>query len=113
VVVFGRGGWYPFYSLVGLIASNPSGYNRRGYSSLEGVRIMKKMPISNNNETENDDMLPEYDFDYRKAKPNRFALKENQQVVILDPYVAEYFKDSESVNRVLRAIITNMPQTVL
>jgi hypothetical protein len=73
---------------------------------------MKKMPISNSDETENDDILPEYDFDYRKAKPNRFALRENQQVVILDPDVAEHFKDSESVNRVLRALITNMPQRV-
>lgn len=68
------------------------------------------MPIFNSDETKDDDILPEYDFDYRKAKPNRFALREKQQVVILDPDVAEYFKDSESVNRVLRALITNMPQ---
>lgn len=56
------------------------------------------------------DPLPEYEFDYSKAKPNRFALKEDQQVVILDPDVAKHFKDSESVNRVLRALIANMPQ---
>ena len=58
-----------------------------------------------------DDLLPEYDFDYGKAKPNRFVLKEDQQAVILDPDVAKYFRDSKSVNRVLRAIIMNMPQT--
>jgi hypothetical protein len=55
-------------------------------------------------------MLPEYNFDYRKAKPNRFALNDDQRVIILDPDVAEYFKDSESVNRILRALIGNMPQ---
>lgn len=70
---------------------------------------MKKMPISNNDPK--DDLLPEYDFDYSKAKPNRFALKSDQQIVILDPDVAKHFKDSESVNRVLRALIMNMPQT--
>jgi hypothetical protein len=74
------------------------------------VKIMKKMPISSKDETMNDDILPEYDFDYGKVKPNRFVLKEDQQAVILDPDVAEYFKDSKSVNRVLRAIIMNMPQ---
>ena len=61
-------------------------------------------------EINNDDLLPEYNFDYKKAKPNRFAIKESQRVIVLDPDVAEYFEDSESVNRILRAIIGNMPQ---
>ena len=65
---------------------------------------------ADSNKTANDDMLPEYNFDYRKAKPNRFALNDEQRVIILDPDVAEYFKDSESVNRILRALIGNMPQ---
>lgn len=59
-----------------------------------------------------DDLLPEYEFDYKKAKPNRFALKEQQRVVILEPDVAEYFHDSEVVNRVLRALIEVMPRAV-
>jgi len=66
------------------------------------------MPTSNDNEK--DDLLVEYEFDYKKAKRNRFALEEEQQVVILDADVAKHFKDSESVNRVLRALIVNMPQ---
>jgi hypothetical protein len=37
-------------------------------------------------------------------------LRDDQRVIILDPDVAEYFKDSESVNRILRALIGNMPQ---
>jgi hypothetical protein len=70
------------------------------------------MSTSEKKETINDELLPKYKFDYRKAKPNRFALEEDQRVVILDPDVAEYFKDSESVNRILRALIGNMPQAV-
>ena len=57
-----------------------------------------------------DDLLSEYNFGYRKAKRNRFAMSDDQQIVVLDPDVAQYFRDSESVNRVLRALITNMPQ---
>ena len=65
-------------------------------------------PSETNNQE--DDLLPEYDFDYRKARPNRFAFKDDQRVVILDPDVAEIFKTSESVNEVLRALIATMPK---
>ncbi len=65
------------------------------------------MPTEENSIT--DGLLPEYEFDYRRARPNRFALTEQQRVVILEPDVAEYFHDSEAVNRVLRAIIENLP----
>lgn len=71
---------------------------------------MKKMRSDKENEV--DGLLPEYDFDYGKAKPNRFALMEQQRVVILESDVAEYFRDSEAVNRVLRALIEAMPQVV-
>ncbi len=66
--------------------------------------------MSHDDDKKISDMLPEYELDYSKAKPNRFALKQDQQVIVLDSDVAQYFKDSESVNRVLRALITNMPQ---
>lgn len=58
------------------------------------------------------DALPdEYRFDYRKAKPNRFAeaFEENKIMIALDPDVAAIFSTPESVNRVLRALITTMP----
>lgn len=58
-----------------------------------------------------DDLLPKYEFDYRKAKPNRFVLTEQHRVVTLEPDVAEYFRDSEAVNRVLRALIEAMSRT--
>ena len=58
-----------------------------------------------------DEMLPEYEFDYRKARPNRFA-KKASTTVTLDPDVAEVFTTSESVNNALRAIISAIPKTV-
>ena len=58
--------------------------------------------------TETDDLLSEYNFDYSKAKPNRFA----KQVVnvTLDEDVAKVFPTSDAVNRALRAILTALPK---
>ena len=58
-----------------------------------------------------DEMQDEYQFDYSKAKPNRFAsrIDRDQLMIVLDPDVAAVFKTPESVNQVLRAIITSMP----
>ena len=55
-----------------------------------------------------DEMRNEYQFDYSKAKPNRFAsqIGQDQLMIVLDPDVAAVFKTPESVNQVLRAIIT-------
>lgn len=70
------------------------------------------MPALNSEETNADEIRPEYRFDYGKAKPNRFAgrRKAERVVVVLDPDIAEVFKTPESVNEVLRALITTMPQ---
>jgi len=56
-------------------------------------------------------MLPEYDFDYRQARPNRFApgIEEGSLIVVLEPDIAHVFKTSESVKTVLRALIAVMP----
>jgi len=69
---------------------------------------MKKIQCS-----ESDDMLPEYDFDYGKARPNRFAdmTDKKSRLIILDPDIARVFSTSESVNKILRAIITAMPES--
>jgi hypothetical protein len=58
------------------------------------------------------DMLPEYRFDYNKARPNRFAarLKPGSRAVILDPDVAAVFSTTKAVNAVLRALIETMPE---
>ncbi len=55
------------------------------------------------------EMSPEYALDYSKAKKNRFA-EDYHISVTLDSDVADVFKDSESVNKALRAIITAIPK---
>lgn len=51
-----------------------------------------------------DELLPEYDLDYSKSKPNRFAEAYNrmQRTVVLDSDVADDFPSSEAVNEALR-----------
>jgi hypothetical protein len=70
------------------------------------------MKKTQNPKTESDagEVRPEYRLDYRKARPNRFAgrVKENR-VVVLDPDIAEVFTTPESVNKILRALISTMP----
>jgi len=62
---------------------------------------------------EPNDMRVEYSFDYSRARPNRFAgrVEKKRLVVVLDPDVSEVFATSESVNAVLRALISTMPTT--
>ena len=57
-------------------------------------------------------MRREYRFDYRKARPNRFAslMKDRTVAVVLDPDVAAVFQSSESVNSLLRSLISALPQ---
>jgi hypothetical protein len=58
-------------------------------------------------------MLPEYNFDYRKARPNRFAARVNRAhvIVTLDPDLAEVFPTSKSVNKALRALVHAIPHS--
>lgn len=59
-----------------------------------------------------DELMTEYNFDYQKAKPNRFAARSGKpalNVVVLDEDVAQVFTTPESVNNVLRALIDTMP----
>ena len=61
-----------------------------------------------------DELLPEYRFDYGKARPNRFveSSKPGGRLVVLEPDIARVFTDAESVNSVLRALIATMPPVV-
>ncbi len=63
-------------------------------------------------DTVSGELLPEYRFDYSRAKPNRFApcVAPAKSTVDLDPDVAAVFATSEAVNAVLRALIQTMPQ---
>lgn len=60
-----------------------------------------------------DGLRVEYEFDYQKARPNRFAtrMEEEPVIVILEPDVAQVFKDSDTVNALLRSLIEAMPQS--
>ncbi|MGK7943244.1 MAG: hypothetical protein AB4058_02105 [Microcystaceae cyanobacterium] len=73
---------------------------------------MKKTPNSDHSFEHEDDLLPEYDFDYSKARPNRFAMADNEEkiIVTLESDVARVFKTSEEVNHALRAILAAIPQ---
>jgi hypothetical protein len=65
---------------------------------------------SANQRPADDDLLPEYHFDYAKARPNRFAAAAAEGlVVVLDDDIARVFKTPESVKAVLRALIATMP----
>ena len=74
---------------------------------------MKKMSIPKSRSTESEDMLSEYSFDYRQARPNRFAgrISKERLVVLLDPEVSKVFTTPESVNTVLRAVVTALPKS--
>ncbi|MEA5552766.1 hypothetical protein VB713_17625 [Anabaena cylindrica UHCC 0172] len=72
---------------------------------------MNKTPNIEQNYFESDDLLPEYNFDYSKARPNRFAsTSENRITVTLDPDVAKVFQTSEAVNQALRCLLSAIPE---
>ena len=58
------------------------------------------------------EMSPEYSFDYKKAKPNRFAerMKNEPLVVLIEPDIAKVFTSAEQVNKALRALISAIPE---
>ena len=74
---------------------------------------MKTISTPESEQDAADDLRSEYSFDYRKARPNRFAgqIDKSQVVVMLDPDISEVFTTPESVNAVLRALIKTMPST--
>jgi len=56
-------------------------------------------------------MRREYRLDYRTAKPNRFAplMRSKTVAIVLDPDVASVFQSSESVNALLRSVLSALP----
>lgn len=64
--------------------------------------------MNHKQETDADTMRPEYDFDYSNAEWGKFAGKpqgNGPQVILLEPDIAEVFRDSASVNEALRHLI--------
>lgn len=72
---------------------------------------MGKASVRKKSQAVSEDMRREYRFNYRKAKPNRFAsqIGAGTVAVVLDPDVAAVFKSSESVNALLRSVISALP----
>jgi hypothetical protein len=66
---------------------------------------MKKTPQTERRES--DDLRPEYQLDYSRAKPNRFASRMSRPVVavVLESDVAAVFDSSAKVNAQLRSAI--------
>jgi hypothetical protein len=62
-----------------------------------------------------DELRPEYRFDYKKARSNRFADPERRQrlAVVLDEDVAQVFTTADAVNRALRAVLEAVPPTAM
>lgn len=58
------------------------------------------------------ELRAEYQFDYKKARPNRFVRHAGKAplIVALDPDVAKVFSTSESVNHALRTILEAFPK---
>ncbi len=65
-----------------------------------------------NRKTSRDELRAEYDFDYSQSRPNRFASRmgENVVAVVLEADVAQVFDSSDSVNRLLRSVISVLPR---
>jgi len=63
-------------------------------------------------EPEDDDLLPEYDFSGAVRGKYFERYRQGTNVVLLEPDVAQAFKDSESVNRALRLLLDIARQEV-
>lgn len=66
-----------------------------------------------NPEENQDELRPEYDFDFSKAVRGKYYRQfvESSNVVILEPDVAAAFHNSEAVNQALRAMLKFAEQT--
>jgi len=62
-----------------------------------------------NIDIEDDDLLPEYNIDYTKAKRNPYY-KKNRIFIEVDEDIAKVFQHSENINKVLKSIIKSLPK---
>ncbi len=73
---------------------------------------MKNTQNSETNPNTTEDLLPEYNFDYQKARPNRFVTEDKKKTITitLESDVAKVFTTSEQINTALRAILSAIPE---
>lgn len=72
---------------------------------LDKPLLMREKPM--NSEQSEDELRPEYDFDFSKAVRGKYyrQVTESSNVIVLEPDVAAVFKNSEAVNEALRAML--------
>jgi hypothetical protein len=59
---------------------------------------------------ETDDLEPNYNFDYSKAQPNKYAgLPKEQMIVLLDKEITRYFRTPDEVTNALKSLIQAIP----
>jgi len=61
-------------------------------------------------EDPNDDLLPEYEIDYKQVKRNPYYHK-NRTFIEIDEEIAKTFKSSENINKILKSIIKSLPKS--
>jgi hypothetical protein len=69
---------------------------------------MKEGAMKHKTHVQDDDLRPEYDFDFSKGERGRYyrrLLKEGSNIVVLEPDVAKAFPDSAAVNDALRSLV--------
>ena len=64
-----------------------------------------------NHSDASDSLRTEYDLDYGQSRRNRFASRmgDTTLAAVLEPDVARVFDSSESVNRLLRSVMSALP----
>src|SRR5207249_11029510 len=85
-----------------------NGGERSGSSVLGVLPRMRGGAMKAKRQTEENDMRPEYDFDYSAAvrgKYYRRLMKEGANIVVLEPDVAKAFRNSTAVNEALRSLL--------
>lgn len=60
-----------------------------------------------NPDLDNDELRPEYDFDFSQAVRGKYyqQYQQSSNIVVLDPDIAEVFHNSEEVNKALREFL--------
>jgi len=78
-------------------------------SSARGLQPrMRGRGMKDKRKKSQDELRPEYNFDYSKAVRGKYykkLMEEGSNVVVLEPDVAKAFHDSASVNEALRSLL--------
>ena len=108
---------------IGTLRDPGLGFLTFGASGLMGILslvlfiqacLRKERVKTEDRRSRQEEMGLEYQFDYCKSRPNRFAsrMKGGAVAVVLDPDVASVFRSPESVNTLLRSVIRALPKRV-